>query len=115
MKILFQMYGKNLGHDRFYASFWIFEKKIKVFIYVTKCTLNLNIRTILSWNFAKFVENVLGSIHALILKLPIQTSLSVAPELQVFTRSAEKCENFSETSTPLFVNSQLSCMFSPEI
>ena len=40
-------------------------------------------------------------IHALTLELPIQTSLSVAPKLQVSLRSDEKCEKFSETSTPL--------------
>ena len=38
--------------------------------------------------------------HALLLKLPIQTSLSVAPELQVSLRSDEHCPNFSKTSTP---------------
>ena len=39
--------------------------------------------------------------HALTLKLPIQTSLSVAPKLPVYTHSGEKCSNFSKTSTPL--------------
>ena len=38
--------------------------------------------------------------HALTLELPIQTSLSVAPELPVYLSSAEKCEKVSETSTP---------------
>ena len=37
--------------------------------------------------------------HALTLKLPIQTSLSVAPKLPVSLRSGEKCENFRKTST----------------
>ena len=32
--------------------------------------------------------------HALLLKLPIQTSLSVAPELVVSLHSGENCENF---------------------
>ena len=36
----------------------------------------------------------------LTLKLLIQTSFSVAPKLQVFARSSEKCENFRNTSTP---------------
>ena len=36
---------------------------------------------------------------ALTLKLPIQTSPSVAPELPVSLRSGEKCPNFSKTST----------------
>ena len=38
--------------------------------------------------------------HALTLKLPIRTLLSVARKLPVFTRSGEKCENLSKTSTP---------------
>ena len=38
--------------------------------------------------------------HALTLKLPIQTSLSVAPKLQACVRSHEKRPNLSETSTP---------------
>ena len=38
--------------------------------------------------------------HAFTLKLPIQTSLSVALELPVSSRSSEKCENFRNTSTP---------------
>ena len=39
--------------------------------------------------------------HALTLKLPIQTSLSVAPELPVSLSSHEKCEHFRKTSPPL--------------
>ena len=39
--------------------------------------------------------------HAFTLRLPIQTSLSVAPKLQVCLRSGEKCEKFRKTSTPL--------------
>ena len=35
--------------------------------------------------------------HALTLKLPIQTSLSVVPKLQVSMRSGEKCQNFRRT------------------
>ena len=38
--------------------------------------------------------------HAFTLILPIQTSLSVAPELPVCLRSGENCPNFSKTSTP---------------
>ena len=34
------------------------------------------------------------------MQLPIQTSLSVAPELQVFVSSLENCQIFSKTSTP---------------
>ena len=34
------------------------------------------------------------------LQLPIQTSLSVVPERQVFVSSLESCQNFSKTSTP---------------
>ena len=37
--------------------------------------------------------------HALTLRLPIQTSLSVVPKRQVSLRSGEKCENFRKTST----------------
>ena len=61
--------------------------------------------------FPKFLQNfserqILWSLclvvfHASTLKLPIQTSLSVAPKLQVSLRSGEKCENFRKTSTPL--------------
>ena len=40
-------------------------------------------------------------IHALTLKLPIQTSHSVAPRLQVCVRSGEKCQKFRKTSTTL--------------
>ena len=39
--------------------------------------------------------------HAFTLKLPIQTSLSVAPKLPVFAHLSEKCKTFSKTSTPL--------------
>ena len=42
--------------------------------------------------------------HALTLKLPIQTSFSVAPKLSVSLRSCEKSEHFSKTSTPLQQN-----------
>ena len=38
--------------------------------------------------------------HALTLKLPIQTSPSVAPKLQVCGRSGEKCQKFQKTNTP---------------
>ena len=39
--------------------------------------------------------------HALTLKLPIQSPLSVAPKLPVSLSSNEKCPNFRKTSTPL--------------
>ena len=38
---------------------------------------------------------------ALTLKLPIQTSLSVVPKLQVCVRSGEKYQDFRKTSTRL--------------
>ena len=38
---------------------------------------------------------------ALTLKLPIQTSVSVAPKLLVWVRSGEKCGEFRKTSTTL--------------
>ena len=38
--------------------------------------------------------------HALTLKLPIQTSLSVAPKIPVSLSSAENCHKFRKTSTP---------------
>ena len=41
--------------------------------------------------------------HALTLKLPIQTSLSVVPKLPVPLRSSENCPNFRKTSTPLLL------------
>ena len=60
--------------------------------------------------FAEFSQNfserqILWSLclvvfHALTLKLPIQTSLSVAPKLQVCVRSGEKCQIFRKTRTP---------------
>ena len=39
--------------------------------------------------------------HAFTLRLPIQTSLSVAPKLPVFARLGGKCQTFRKTSTPL--------------
>ena len=60
--------------------------------------------------FAEFLQNfserqILWSLysvvfHALTSKLPIQTSLSVAPKLPVSLRSGENCPNFSKPSTP---------------
>ena len=47
------------------------------------------------------MEFVLGSFHALTLKLPIQISLSVVPELPVSLSSGGKCHKFRKTSTPL--------------
>ena len=38
--------------------------------------------------------------YALTLKLPIQTSLSVAPKLPVCLSSTENCHKFKKTSTP---------------
>ena len=64
--------------------------------------------------FADFLQNVserqilwsLCSVvfHALTLKSPIQTSLSLASKLQVCVRSGEKCQKFRETSIPLGAN-----------
>ena len=48
-------------------------------------------------NFCKML------VSALTLKFPIQTSLSVAPELLVSLSSHEKCPNVSKTSTPQVV------------
>ena len=42
--------------------------------------------------------------HTLTLQLPIQTLLSVAPELQAFVSSLKNCQNFSKTSTPLHLS-----------
>ena len=47
--------------------------------------------------------------HTLTLKLPIQTSLSVAPELQVFVSSLKNCPNFRKTSTPLQSQQNIFC------
>ena len=59
--------------------------------------------------FAEFLQNfsecqILWSLcsvvfHAFTLRLPIKTSLSVAPKLQVCVRSDEKCQKFKKTST----------------
>ena len=46
------------------------------------------------------MEFVLGIFHALTLKFPIQTSLSVAPKLPISLSSHEKCSNFGKTGTP---------------
>ena len=61
-------------------------------------------------HFPEFVQNfseclILWSLcsvdfHTFTLQLPIQTLHSVAPELQVFVSSLEKCQNFSKTSIP---------------
>ena len=48
--------------------------------------------------------------HAFTLILPIQTSLSVLPELPVCLRSGENCPNFSKTNTP-----QRNQMCSPDL
>ena len=45
------------------------------------------------------------------LKLSIQTSLSVAPELPVFLSLNEKCLNFRKTSTPQDFGSMCSIVF----
>ena len=39
--------------------------------------------------------------YVLTLKLPIQTTIYVSPELSVSLSSHEKCPNFRKTSTPL--------------
>ena len=46
------------------------------------------------------MEFVLGKLSHFYIQLPIQTPHSVAPQLQVFVSSLEKCQNFSKTSTP---------------
>ena len=63
--------------------------------------------------FPEFVQNfserqILWSLCSVVfltftLRLPIQTSLSVVPELSVSLSSHEKCPNFRKTSTPLFL------------
>ena len=55
---------------------------------------NFSERQIL-WNLCSVV------FHALTLRFPVQTSLSVAPKLPVCVPSGEKCQNFSKTSTSL--------------
>ena len=59
--------------------------------------------------FSEFLQNLserqilcslcLVVFHALTLRLPIQTSLSVAPKLLDCVRSGEKSENLRKTST----------------
>ena len=61
--------------------------------------------------FPEFVQNfserqILWSLCSIVflaftLKLSIQTSLSVAPELSISLSSHEKCQNFRKTSRPL--------------
>ena len=48
--------------------------------------------------------------HALTLKFAIQTSLSIAPKLQVCVRSGEKCRKFRKTSTPLLLFIVIDCL-----
>ena len=78
---------------------FIFPLKLRFILYFQGCarfpeiSQNVSDRQIL-WSLCSVV------FHALALKLPIQTSLSVAPELQVFLRSTENCQNFRKTSTP---------------
>ena len=72
------------------------------------CTKFLRLRGVLVllkfykivWCSSFFWETVLNSFLAFTLKLPIQTSLSVAPKLPVSLCSAKNCPNFSKTSTP---------------
>ena len=56
-------------------------------------------------SFPEILQNVwrmcLVVFHALTLKLPIQTALSVAPKLPVCLRSGEKLGKFRKTSTTL--------------
>ena len=71
----------------------------------------LNFRYLNLTRFPEFLQNfserqILWSLclvvfHALTLKLPIQTSLSVVPKLPISLRSGEKSENFRKRSTPL--------------
>ena len=79
--------GGNLLFSQFFLGCARFPEILKNFIE----------RQIL-WNLCSVV------FPALTLKLAIQTSLSVAPELQVCVRSREKCQNFSKTSTPLITS-----------
>ena len=68
-------------------------------------------------HFPEFLQNVsereilwslcLVVFHALILKLPVQTSLSVAPKLPVSFGSDEKCEKFSKTSIAQVISNSL--------
>ena len=51
----------------------------------------------------------LVTFHALTLKLPIQTSLSVAPKLPVSLRPGKKCKNFRKTSTALVNQNKQKC------
>ena len=79
--------------------------------YKRQRSINTRESTLGCARFAEFLQNfsdcqILWSLcsvvfHALTLKLPIQTSLSVAPKLPVYTRSGEKCKQFRKTSTPL--------------
>ena len=62
-----------------------------------KILQNLSKRVIL-WSLCSVV------FHVLTLRLPIQTSLSVAPDLPVFLSSAENCHKFKKTSTSLWIS-----------
>ena len=58
------------------------------------------------WNFTE--RQILWSLcsvdfHTLKLQLPIQTPHSVAPELEVFVSSLQKCQKFRKTSTPQYI------------
>ena len=68
------------------------------------------------WSFSWILQNFserqiswrmcLVVFHALTLELPIQTSLSVASKLPIYTRSGEKCENSNKTTTLRFPTNQ---------
>ena len=55
--------------------------------------------------FLKFCKILVSArfcgVSALTLRLPIQTTLSVAPKLQVFVRPGEKCQKIRKTDTAL--------------
>ena len=82
------------------ADLWFVDVTILMAIYIPQgCA-----------RFADFLQNfserqILCSVvfRALTLKLPIQTSLSVTPELPVSLNSAENCHELRKTSTPQFI------------
>ena len=81
----------------FFQELWKIKNQQRGVLVFPKSLQNFSERQIL-WSLCSVV------FHALALKLPIQTSFSVAPKLPVSLRSGEDCPRFRKTSTPRITN-----------
>ena len=103
-----------LNLDRVFrlCALWV-SQKIRTFSFLTCWLLAQPFAFLSSSGVCSFCWNcVYGQIlwslcsvdfHTIRLQLPIQTVLSVAPELHVFVSSLDNRQNFRKTSTPPFL------------